>query len=309
MPTFRRRVSYGLRLCLFATVMFVLLIWAIGAYQGYQEVDEILHPTRNIFCCETPRDVGIEYDDLVLETQDGLQIKGWSLAPGREAVVIMAHGASGNRANLFPLAHTLVDAGYGVILLDLRAHGESDGTIFTRGWLDIWAAGNYAREHGAKHIGVYGFSLGANMVIQAAAESSWIEAVVADGPSPARLADYHVPGNVGGVLYAAYDVMYWWQLDVRSTETGGFALRSAHEAVEKLASRPLFLIAAGAEPSGFEANTVQSLYDRYAAAGGLGEMWIIDEVYHGGGFDHAPEIYSARVIAFFDRTLRADPQP
>ena len=185
MMTLKRRLMYGVRLGLFVALVFVVLIWIFGAYAGYRGVDEILHPTRNVFCCETPQDMGIDYEDVTLETADGLTIKGWYLAPDRDAVITMAHGASGNRVSLMPLAHRLIEQGYGVVLLDLQTHGESEGTIFTQGWLDIRAAAGYLHNRGVEKIGVYGFSLGANMVIHEAAESDMIDAVIADGPSPA----------------------------------------------------------------------------------------------------------------------------
>jgi uncharacterized protein len=304
MTPLKRRLIYGVRLSLFAIVVFVVLIWIFGAYAGYQGVDEILHPTRNVFCCETPQDVGIAYEDIALKTADGLTIKGWYLAPDREVVIIMAHGASGNRASLASLAHRLIEQGYGVMLLDLRAHGESEGKIFTQGWLDIRAAADYLTARGIEKIAVYGFSLGANMIIQEAAESTVIDAVIADGPSPVRFSDYELPGTFSGLLYATYDLVYWWQLDARSAPQGGFALQSAREAVAKIAPRPLFLIAAGAENSGFEVNTARALYGIYRTKGGAGELWVIPDVYHGGGFGQYPDVYSARLIAFLDSALR-----
>lgn len=306
MTNLKRRLIYGMRLGLFASIMFVLLIWIFGAYSGYQGVDEILHPMRHVFCCETPQDMGITYEEIALETADGLTLKGWHLVPDREAVIIMAHGASGNRSSLAPLAHRLIEEGYGVMLLDLRAHGESEGTIFTQGWLDIRAAAEYLDTRGIEKIGVYGFSLGANMAIQEASESVIIDAVIADGPSPVRFSDYELPNTFSGLLYATYDLVYWWQLDVRSAAGGGFALQSAHEAVAKIAPRPLFLIASGAESSGFEVNITRSLYEVYTADGGSGEFWVIPDVYHGGGFAQNPDAYSAHLITFLDTALPLD---
>ena len=101
-----------------------------------------------------------------------------------------------------------------------------------------------------------------------------------------------------------YDLVYWWQLDVKSAEGGGFARQSAHEAVSRIAPRLLFLIASGAENSGFEVNAARSLYEIYTAEGGSGELWVIPDVYHGGGFAYDPDAYSARIVAFLDTALQ-----
>jgi alpha-beta hydrolase superfamily lysophospholipase len=54
-------------------------------------------------------------------------LRGW-YAPGqRHAVVILVHGGGGNRLQLYPEARILARHGYGFLLYDSRAHGESDG--------------------------------------------------------------------------------------------------------------------------------------------------------------------------------------
>ncbi len=306
-PTTRpkRGCRYYRNLVLLIPLAMLMAHQIFALYSGYVGVDEVLYPKRSVFCCDTPADAGIAYRDVELITQDNLKLAAWYLLPADELqpTIIMAHGASGNRINLWNIAAALQAKGFGILLLEMRAHGASEGTIFTRGWLDIQAAAEYLTAEGVNAIGAYGFSLGANMVIQAAAQSNQIDAVVADGASPVVLSDMPLPVTLAGWLYLGYDVMYWTQLEARSAPAGGFAAIPMREAVSRLAGRPLLLIAAGAESSGFERSVAQNLYEAVAEPKVL---WVIEDVYHGGGFDADPVGFIERIAAFF-APLRGSP--
>lgn len=295
-PAPRRGLRYVLHLGLFVPIAFIIVIWLISAWQGFVGVDALLHPARNSFCCGTPLDVGYAFEAVSIETSDGLTLYAWYLPAVNDTGIIIAHGAGANRGNYWELGRSLNDAGYGVLLLDLRAHGDSEGTVFTRGWLDITASAAYLKEIGLAHVGVFGFSLGANMALQAAALSEDIEAIVADGPSPVVLADFPMPTTFSGFLYLPYDLVYWSRLESVSAENGGFAAMSNREAVQRIAPRPMLLIAAGGEPSAFETNFVQSLAQ---VAPDSTQLWVIPNVYHGGGFSHDPDTYLERIINLF----------
>jgi alpha-beta hydrolase superfamily lysophospholipase len=83
----------------------------------------------------------------------------------------------------------LLRAGYGVTLLDARAHGESEGAAATYGWLGrndtrVIVDALIASEH-PTHIFALGESMGAGIALQSAGADPRIEAVVAEAPSPA----------------------------------------------------------------------------------------------------------------------------
>ena len=96
---------------------------------------------------KTPADYGLRYRDVEFPTRDGLTLRGWLVNEGADKVAIMTH--FGYRANRYgyqvkcqPLltkpynkeiefanvAKRLVEAGYAVLMYDLRNHGESDKT-------------------------------------------------------------------------------------------------------------------------------------------------------------------------------------
>jgi uncharacterized protein len=101
-----------------------------------------------------------------------------------QALVLLAHGSHANSSNMLERAAFLSNAGYDVLALDLRAHGESEGNFMTPGYLegeDVVDAIAMARAStpGAKIV-LLGHSYGGVAVLHAAAKSADISAVIAD---------------------------------------------------------------------------------------------------------------------------------
>jgi uncharacterized protein len=295
----RRGCTYLLKLGMFTLVTFVLLINIVGAVSGYREAGNLLYPGRAVYRCETPADSGLLYNDVEILTQDGLTIRGWYVPGENSAAIVMAHGAHSNRGALWDQAQALHAHGYGVLLLDLRAQGASDGETVAGGWLDILAAVEYLKSQGVTRIGAYGFSLGTVMVIQAAALEPDILAIVADGTSPNRLSDSPAPNSLLSWLFMGYDLAYWTRLESLSAPHGGMGAVSMHDAVAQIAPRPMLLIAAGAEASQYEVRVAENLAQDQAHV----EVWTIDDVRHGGGYAAHPDEFMQRVITFLDAAL------
>lgn len=114
-----------------------------------------------------------------------------------------------------------------------------------------------------------------------------------------------MPNTLAGMMYLPYDLVYWSRLEAVSAAEGGFAHMTNRNAVRAIVPRPLLLIAAGAEPSGFETSVNQALFAAAEAVSpGATTYWVIDDVYHGGGFSTYPEIYTQRLLTFFDDALQ-----
>lgn len=96
----------------------------------------------------------------------GLAIHGW-FSPGvsGKGSILLLHGVRSNRRQMLGRAIFLQDLGYSVLLIDLQAHGESDGSRITFGYREsdgVKAAINYLRvRNKSEPIGVIGVSLGA----------------------------------------------------------------------------------------------------------------------------------------------------
>jgi uncharacterized protein len=117
-----------------------------------------------------PAVVGDAPQDLEAETVSitggsGGLLRGW-FAPGRAGVgaVLLLHGVRANRTAMLGRARTLHREGYGVLLVDFQAHGETPGRHITFGALesiDARAAATYLRMRApGERLGVIGVSLG-----------------------------------------------------------------------------------------------------------------------------------------------------
>src|SRR5207244_481293 len=76
--------------------------------------------------------------DVAFRSRDGLLLRGWWFGvAGADRAVVMVHGRARNRVNssFHPadIARMLLRHRYSVLLFDLRAHGESEGTRYTLG--------------------------------------------------------------------------------------------------------------------------------------------------------------------------------
>ncbi len=291
---------YWRRLLLFAVgsclVAFLFLQYVA---LPYLMVKKHTHPGRMAVCCQTPADLGMEYEGVHFDTSDGLTLQGWYIPSHNEAAVILLHGIGSNRTMMLAMAEMLAEAGYGVLLFDLRAHGESDGEVVPFGGAeseDVNGAVTFLQKRedvDPKRIGVLGWSLGAQVGILGVADGADVRAIVADGPGATTFADWPMPQTVDEWLYRPFDFMYYKFLP---TQSGVDAPVSLRDAVAQISPRALLLISAG----GSEAHRVTSFFEE---AGEPKELWIIPEASHLGGFNARPETYREKVVGFFDRTL------
>ena len=144
-------------------------------------------------------------------SQDGLRISGWFLPQKRgkkSPVMILVHGWPWNRTgedrkdwlgnlikaekvDLLKLAHDFHKDGYGVLLYDMRNHGESASTnggvtFGVTEALDLLGAINWLgtrSDTDMEKIGVTGFSMGANTALFAATHTDRIKAIAAVQPT------------------------------------------------------------------------------------------------------------------------------
>jgi fermentation-respiration switch protein FrsA (DUF1100 family) len=123
------------------------------------------------------------YSDISFKTGDGLTLRGWWIPGTKHATVVMIHGLSNNRQEPLNKAGYLHQAGYNLLVFDLRGHGQSDGNGTTMGYRemeDASAAVAEARSLDAAPIALFGYSLGASIAVEEAALNPDVTAVVED---------------------------------------------------------------------------------------------------------------------------------
>lgn len=113
----------------------------------------------------TPKDVGLEYEDVWFDAADGVRLHGWWVPAAGAPVFLWFHGNAGNishRLENIKLLHDLV--GVQVFIFDYREYGRSQGRISREGtFLDAAAAYRYvveARKVPTADVVLFGRSLG-----------------------------------------------------------------------------------------------------------------------------------------------------
>ncbi len=244
-------------------------------------------------------DLGAPYEDVEFTTSDGLRLRGWYIRSRNGAAVISFPG----RASSQKRAKLLARHGYGVLLFDRRGEGESDGDPNLFGWQgerDIHAAVAFLERRpdvDPERIGGIGLSVGGEMMIEAAAESTDLEAIVSEGASGRSVRD--IVANPGTT----------WQdvlgNGVATAATAVFAdtmppadLKSL---VPKISGAVFFVYGERGQPAEEPANKAF-----YAAAHEPKEIWEVPGSGHIGGIEAQPQEYERRVVGFFDRFLLRD---
>ncbi len=239
------------------------------------------------------------FAETTLKTTDSVNLAAWYKAPENGAAVLVIHGSNCSRETARPYAEFLAEHGYGVIAIDLRGHGESQGAANALGWQrgkDIEAVLEFLRNEGIENIGALGLSLGGESLLGECWASPEIKAVVSDGATHSSLADYLVlPSRESLVRSWTTRVMYASaQLFTGQTPPVTTMLDSIKASKD---TRFVFIAAEDTEEE-VEYNTVFA-----EAAKGRSELWVVPEAGHTQAFHLYPDEYESRVIAFFNAAL------
>ena len=201
----RARTQYILFVLL---VVVILVAAAIPIYasdifrQPYSPVWDVIHRTLARFDLtynpsgggappqwpywRTPADADIYYRDLTLTTGDGVHISAWYV-PATESgapTVLLAHGLLGSKVGMLRFVPWLHEAGYNVMLLDFRGHGDSDLRPSSIGPDEVWdiqACLDWLDENGGgERIAGLGLSLGASALVNTAVQDGRLDALILD---------------------------------------------------------------------------------------------------------------------------------
>lgn len=194
---------------IFVTGMVLVSLWSLSL---------ALRPPK-IIGNQTPSDFGMDWQEVQISTQDGLQLSAWfipllseasALKPdngeeflekqtgpsGRRVTgfiptnndadkraLILIHGYPAEKSDLLSIAKSLHDK-FSLLLLDLRYFGKSEGKYSTLGLkeqLDLKTSLDLLESKGYKNLGVFGLSLGGAVAILTASRDSRIKAIASYG--------------------------------------------------------------------------------------------------------------------------------
>ena len=303
-----------------------LLVLLLVAYFGIGAVaaNILTQPKRVFDPALNPGAYSLEYEDVRFPARgDELEIAAWYLpSEQNDQAIILVHGRDNSRSNGFvdqfvPFASRLHEAGFSVLLIDLRGHGESADARFTFGIherQDVLGAVDWLESRGYQpgKIGVLGYSLGAASVIGAAAEETdigaiWIDSAFADVKSVIQGSWQQESGLPQIFLQSTL-----WMIRLLF----GYDIT---------ASRPVDEIGAIAPRPIFVAHCQQdrmipiSHMERLIAAADNPQTWVIQNCdqhtlpepiledkynFHAIGYPIQPDAYAEKVIQFFTQSLK-----
>lgn len=114
------------------------------------------------------------YSTIKLKTKNNLTLDAWLIkVPNARGTIVLFHGIGSEKSANLSQSNTFNQFGYSTLLVDFRAHGQSEGNTCTIGYReaeDVKLAYDYLKNNGEKHIILYGISMGAATVTKAVAD-------------------------------------------------------------------------------------------------------------------------------------------
>lgn len=294
-------------------ILFILVFFPplLSAIFGWLAAPTFLHPIRRELTPDLIREadatfgqLGVHREEFDVRAPDGIFLRGWKVRAARPngSWILVFHGVADNRMGVLEHARILLIAGYGVVMMDARSHGASEGPIATYGWLernDTRAVVDAleSSDH-PRHLFALGESMGAGIALQSAAVDSRIEAVVAESSfASLREGSYDYAGLqkyplLGKTLFAPGA----WTMLHRGQSLAGFP--AAEVSPEKaVASRafPVLLIC-DTDDTVLPCRHTKKIF---AAAIGPKQIWIVPNAFHTAALGYQPAEFQGHVLDFF----------
>jgi uncharacterized protein len=294
-------------------ILLILLLFPplLAAVGGWLAGPAFLHPIRRELTPDLIREADASFavsqairKDFEVRASDGVLLRGWKVSAKNSngSWVLLYHGVADNRIGVLGQSEFLLRAGYSVVMMDARAHGASDGSIATYGWLErndtrAIIDALESSEH-LQHLFALGESMGAGIALQSAAADSRIEAVVAEASfANLREATYDYAGLrkyawLGKTLFAPGT----WTLLYRDEKLARFPVAEVSP-VKAVASRafPVLLICDEMDV----ALPCRHSEMIYAAIRGPKQLWVVPGAFHTSALGFQPAEFQRRVLAFF----------
>jgi pimeloyl-ACP methyl ester carboxylesterase len=293
----RRWILTGVLACVAVIVIGAMGVGELLSGAAPTAVDSLSGPMSSDFPVES---VQIPINAPSRAADSG--VHGWLKRGERGGgVILLVHSIRSNRVEMLSRAKFLNAQGYGVLLVDLQAHGETPGERITFGIReseDVEAAVAYLRENfPSERIAAIGVSLGA-AAIMLARHPLRLDAVVLESLHPTieeavenRLR-LHL-GNFGPL----FSPLLLWQLSYR--------LDIPPEALNPITrmgdlDAPLLLISGTDDRH----TTVAETRRLFEAARQPKEMWIVPGGGHFNMHAYAGREYEDRILDFLEPYMR-----
>jgi pimeloyl-ACP methyl ester carboxylesterase len=256
----------------------------------------------------TPEALGLPVVPVEFAASDGVRLRGW-WSPGEEThpVIIFLHGLNRSRRELLDRAAESHRRGYGVLLFDLRKHGESSGDYTTLGIFesrDACAAREYVRRQAGDRPQVFwGVSMGASTGLLAARNCPGVSAIISESSflSFRETVSHHLTLFFGLPSFPIANlIVFVTGLRMGFDPDDG----DVEAAVKTLGAVPILFIA-GSEDRRMPVDLARRLME--SAQSPMKELLIVPGAGHGDAYSTDPETYRNSVFRFLE-TVRYNPR-
>jgi alpha-beta hydrolase superfamily lysophospholipase len=256
-------------------------------------------PERNV---RSPENVGLQVQDVEFRSDDGIALRGWwNSGDPAKPVIVFVHGLNRSRLEHVERAAESSRRGYGVLLIDLRNHGDSDRAYTTLGVNeshDVCAARDFLRKEAPGRPQVlWGVSLGASTALLAERHCRGSAAIISDSSflSFSETIKHHftlvfrLPSfPIANIIVAVTT----WRMGFRTADG------DIEAAVSELGDLPILFIAGGAD-----VRMPPELAERLAShsSSPAKKLLVVPGAAHGQAFAHDRETYLRTAFEFIER--------
>ncbi len=296
-----RLLQWGL---LTLVVLSLVLVFFVVPYSLAHFITTLRTRPMDLELTSSPADFDIAFEEVSFVSSDGIPLKGWYLGGGdRGASVVCAHGLFRSRREVLDRGVFLHRAGFNVLLLDSRRHGESGGERVTLGFkerFDVQGGVRFLQNRNPDdRIMLFGVSMGGAASLLAAVETPEVMLVIADSSflSFEHTITHHLDLFFGLPRFPLGDELMFFIERRAGFRKEKFDLEKA---VGKIGNRPILFIA-GSDDQRTPVELQGRLYR--AAKSPMSELVVIDGATHGAAYRTQPDTYQQVLLEFISRVM------
>lgn len=172
------RKKYRISLIIILSLFF--LIFLVASYYGPRMIIEVNNDIYAGFMdydpdkLPQPADYSLNGEEINYKSFDGYNINGYIIrtdSSRQKGTIIILHGIRAYKEQFFGTCKMLADNGYNSVIIDLRAHGKSEGEYCTFGYSEKYDVKNLidlleSRDDLSDNYGIWGNSLGGAIALQ-----------------------------------------------------------------------------------------------------------------------------------------------
>lgn len=251
----------------------------------------------------------VSAEKLSVTTTDGYRLTAVAFSPEEQSSrwVLLLHGYTGWKEELYPIACQYAKQGFHVLVPDMRCSGESEGDFIGMGWTDrldnqLWLTEILSRNENAQ-IAIHGQSMGASCALMMSGEElpAQVYAIVSDC---AYTDAYQMFAKQMADWFSLPSFPILDSMNLMLQLRGGYDLKDASAlSAVKNTSLPILFIHGEAD----DMVPVSMAYELYDAAPGEKELLIISGAGHAQAMDKNPQLYYETVFGFLEKAASVSP--